>query len=200
MANHARHACGLTLMLVSAMVFTHSASVRAQEPGAATTPPAAGVGITIDTTARVVHIDPSTNTVTLRGPNGNVVDVDVDPQVGNVNRLAIGDLVHISYREAVLLSVAPVDKHGIRSSVETRTVVPASGGNAAASTHVAIVATIQRIDAQKRRVTLRGPKRTVTVEVGPNVALEKLHVGDSIRADYVIATAVHIVRDGDAGQ
>jgi Cu/Ag efflux protein CusF len=200
MLNRARYTCGLTLILSFAMAVTPPLSVRAQESTAASAPAVAGMGVMIETTARVVHIEPATNTVTLRDPRGNLVDVDVDPQLGDVRRLAVGDTVHIAYRKALLLTVEKANTSGIRSRVETRAVIPASGGTAAAANHIVVVATVQKIDADRREITLRGPKRTVTVEVGPDVPLEKLHVGDSIRADYVTATAVHITRGSAAAQ
>jgi Cu/Ag efflux protein CusF len=45
-------------------------------------------------------------------------------------------------------------------------------------------------------VTLRGPKATVVLQVSQEVPLEKLKVGDSIKANYQSATAVQITRDG----
>jgi hypothetical protein len=52
------------------------------------------------------------------------------------------------------------------------------------------------IDAAKRVVTLRGPTRTVTLVASSGLALGDLKVGDSIRADYIEATAVQVTRDG----
>ena len=55
--------------------------------------------------AEVVAVDPARQVVTLRGPAGNEVDVDVqDPnQLKNIRK---GDNVQITYVEALAIAVA----------------------------------------------------------------------------------------------
>ena len=72
----------------------------------------------------------------------------------------------------------------------------ASSGASTQTRHVEVVATVQKIDRKKRLVTLRGPQRTVVLQVSEDVPLTKIKVGDSIRATYVSATAVQIMRNG----
>lgn len=168
----------------------------AQTTEAASSPEAVGAAALVEVTARVTHIDASTNSVTLRGPRGDSAVVDVAPEVGDVKKLKIGDNVHIAYKGALLLSADKVDAKGIRSRVENQATIPASGGATAQVRSVQVVATIQKIDREKRVVTLRGPRRTVMLQVAPDVPLEKFKVGDSIRADYQSATAIQVTRDG----
>jgi Cu/Ag efflux protein CusF len=202
MLNPVHIARGLTVTLTLAVAAIQPLSVRAGEAQPASETPAVGVGVgvVIKTTARVVHIDPESNTVTLRGPRGNLAEVEVDPAIGDVKRLAIGDRVHIAYHEALLLTVEKTQANAIRSRIETRAVSPASGGRAAVANHVVVVASIQKVDLKKREVTLRGPQRTITVRASSDVPLAELHVGDSVRAEYVVATAVQVTRDGTAAQ
>jgi Cu/Ag efflux protein CusF len=168
---------------------------RAQDnPASATN--AVGTAAVADVTAHIVHIDADNNEVTIRGPRGNSMIVDVDPDVGDVKKLKVGDEVHISYKGALLLSADKVDSKGIRSRVESQSTTPTQGGASTQTRHVEVVATVQKIDRKKRLVTLRGPQRTVVLEVSPDVPLDKLKVGDSIRANYASATAVQITRNG----
>ncbi|ACC72811.1 hypothetical protein PPMP20_33920 [Paraburkholderia phymatum] len=159
-------------------------------------PDAVGTAAVAEVTAHITHIDADNNEVTIRGPRGNSMIVDVDPDVGDVKKLKVGDEVHISYKGALLLSADKVDAKGVRSRVESQSTTPAQGGASTQVRHVEVVATVQKIDRKKREVTLRGPKHTVVLEVAPDVPLEKIKVGDSIRADYASATAVHITRNG----
>ncbi|WP_027816962.1 hypothetical protein [Paraburkholderia bannensis] len=183
----------LTALAISAPLYAQTASA----PDAAASAP---VGVLqtgeVQTVAKVVSVDPATNSATLRGPQGKQVTVAVDPAVGDVSKLAPGDQVNIVYKEALLLRADKVDTKGIRARVETTAEVPASGGVVATARSVQVVATVQKIDRKHRKVTLRGPTRTVVVGVPQDVPIEKLKVGDNIRADYVGATAVEVTRNG----
>ncbi|WP_321955703.1 hypothetical protein [Paraburkholderia bannensis] len=183
----------LTALAISVPLYAQTASA----PDAAASAP---VGVLqtgeVQTVAKVVSVDPATNSATLRGPQGKQVTVAVDPAVGDVSKLAPGDQVNIVYKEALLLRADKVDTKGIRARVETTAEVPASGGVVATARSVQVVATVQKIDRKHRKVTLRGPTRTVVVGVPQDVPLEKLKVGDNIRADYVGATAVEVTRNG----
>ncbi len=186
----------IALALGSALTLGPFTLASAQTTAAASSPEAVGAAALVEATARVTHIDASTNSVTLRGPRGNSTVVDVSPEVGDVKKLKIGDEVHIAYKGALLMSADKVDAKGVRSRVENEATIPASGGGTAQIRSVQVVATVQKIDRKKREVTLRGPRHTVTLPVAPDVPLEKIKVGDSIRADYSSATAVQITRDG----
>ncbi|WP_322031128.1 hypothetical protein [Paraburkholderia sp. J76] len=150
----------------------------------------------VQTSATVVSVDAATNSVTLRGARRNVVTIAVDPSIGDVSKLKPGDHVNIVYKEALLLRAEKVATRGIRSRVDTVATMPASGGVAGTAHSVQVIATVEKIDRKSRKVALRGPRQTVVVVAPPDVPLESLKVGDSIRADYVAATAVHVTRDG----
>jgi hypothetical protein len=66
--------------------------------------PGGTVARKVTATAEVVAIDPAKQMVTLRGPAGNEVDVDVqDPnQLKNINK---GDHVQVTYVEALAIAV-----------------------------------------------------------------------------------------------
>lgn len=157
---------------------------------------AVGTAAAVDVTARVTHIDTDKGEVTIRGPQGNSVIIEVDPDVGDVKKLKVGDQVHIAYKGALLLSADKVDSKGVRSRVESQSTTPVQGGASTQKQNVEVVATVQKIDRKKRLVTLRGPNRSVILQVAQDVPLDKLKVGDSIRANYVSATAIQITRDG----
>jgi len=146
--------------------------------------------------AHVVGIDAATNSVSLRGPHGRVVEVAVNPEVGDVKKLRIGDTVNIQYRNALLVRATKVKSNGIRERIETEATIPASGGVTATARSVEILATIQKIDTKKRLITLRGPSRTEVFELSPDVSLDGLKTGDTVRAQFVSATAIQVLRDG----
>jgi Cu/Ag efflux protein CusF len=183
----------LAALLVSAPLYAQTASA----PDAAASAPVGLLQVgEVQTVAHVVSVDAANNAVTLSIPHRGQVTVAVDPAVANVSKLAPGDQVNMLYRDALLLRADKVDTKGIRARVETTATTPASDGIAATARSVQVVATVQKIDRKHRKVTLRGPTRTVVVNVPNDVPIEKLKVGDSIRADYVGATAVEVMRNG----
>jgi HSP20 family molecular chaperone IbpA len=60
-------------------------------------------------TASVVGIDKEDRTLTLRGPHGNVVTVEVPNEVRNFDQIEVGDTVKATYYEAVAVYIG---KHG----------------------------------------------------------------------------------------
>ncbi|KMZ13656.1 hypothetical protein BHUM_02352c [Candidatus Burkholderia humilis] len=168
----------------------------AQPAWAQDAPPGRAITGVAQVQARVVGIDPATNSATLQGPEGRTVEVAVNPQVGDVSKLRLGGTVDIEYRNALLMHLMKANSNGIRERIETDAAIPASGGLTAEARTVEVLATIQRIDAKTRRVTLRGLDRTVMLEVAPDVSLAGLKAGDMVHAQFESATAVQVMRDG----
>ena len=89
---------------VSAMT---SQSASAAAPAGATAGGAVGQQVTI--LADVIAVDAKASTVTLRGPKGNTVDLNVrDPN--QLKLVKKGDQVEVVYTEAVALTVEPAPK------------------------------------------------------------------------------------------
>lgn len=97
---------GLALSLAPAdaslSLSEESAAVRA-EPGEQ---PAGAVMRQVTAVARVEAIDAATSTVTLRGPKGNAVDIEVPAEA--LQKVKVGDLVQAVYSEALAVSVSRV--------------------------------------------------------------------------------------------
>ena len=82
------------------------------EPGEK--PGAAAASITT-VTVTIVGIDKSAGTVTVKGPRGNTVTVKArDPR--NLDRVSVGDLVDVTYTEAVEIAVTSPKKHAAHKS------------------------------------------------------------------------------------
>jgi hypothetical protein len=185
-------------LIVAALALTDSTYATAQNVAVASGvgPAGAGVAATVEMQAHVMAIDPVSNSVTLRGPQGRVLDVVVNPDVGDVSKLRLGDAVNIEYQGALLIHADKVKSNGIRERIDQTATTPASQGVTATVHRILVLATIEKVDVKKRQVTLRGPTQTVVVQAGPDVPLGGLMVGDSVRAEVVTAMAVQITRDG----
>ena len=72
--------------------------------------PAGGVAQVETVTATIEAIDKATSRVTLKGPEGNEVTVKVkDPK--KLEGVNVGDLVQLTYTQALAISVHPAAKH-----------------------------------------------------------------------------------------
>jgi Cu/Ag efflux protein CusF len=179
-----------------ALAFLLATAFPAMAQEAASAPPAVGAAALLHVQARVVEIDPDSNSVTLIGPRGNLAVFDVNPQIADVKKLHVGDTVNIAYQKAVLIGVDKLATSGIRQRIDTELAQPAAGGVVASARRVEVVATVQKIDRKHHTVTLRGPTRTETLDVAPDISLAGLKVGDSVRAVFISAAAASVSRDG----
>jgi len=185
-------------MALALAVFVAAAgpALAQQSAAPASAPQAVGAVALLHVQARVVAIDPATNSVTLRGPQGGEETFDVNPQAADVSKLHIGDIVTIAYKKAMLVGVDKLAPNGIRQRIDTEVTQPAANGVVASARRVEVVATVRKIDRKNRTITLRGTKRTETLDVSPDIPLEKLKVGDSVRAVFVSAVAASVERGG----
>jgi Cu/Ag efflux protein CusF len=180
-------------IVVSALI---AAPVMAQTAASSVGPGGVGAAATAETKAQVVGIDTASNSVALRGESGKVVNVAVNPDVADVGKLQLGDTVNIRYESAVLVRATKVKSDGIRERIDETAAVPESNGSTATARRVRVVATVQKIDQKHRTITIRGPYKTDTLQVGPDVSLKDIKAGDNVRAEFVEATAVLVTRDG----
>lgn len=185
-------AAGAALMFLSA--------AQAQQPAhpaqGASAVQGVGEAAKLDLTATITTIFADSNSVEVKGPKGNKVVIAVDPTIADVKKLKVGDEVHVAYRGALLMSADKVDPKGVQSRVTSEATQPASGGVVMKTAGVQVVAVIQKIDTKTREVTLAGPKHTVTMQVQPDVQLDKFKVGDSVMATYLAAEAINVTRNG----
>jgi Cu/Ag efflux protein CusF len=146
--------------------------------------------------AVVFAIDSTRNSITLLEDNGEPIDVVVDRSIGDVDKLRLGDTVAITFSRALLLRADTSDSSGIRERVDSAFTTAKSLGSSMSMHRIKAVTTVAQIDRANHRLTLRGPTRTVTLQASSDRLLDGLKEGDSVRVDYVEATAVQITRDG----
>jgi hypothetical protein len=71
--------------------------------------PGGTLGRTVTVTTTITAIDLANGTVTLTGPGGDSQTIKArDP--ANLKKVQVGDLVEITYSEAVAVAVRPVEK------------------------------------------------------------------------------------------
>lgn len=150
----------------------------------------------VEVRARVVELDLTRRTAVLRGPRGQLVTVDVPPEVKNFDQVRVGDMLVIRYLTAVAARIEPASASGIRERVESQAVASAPAGAqpaAGATRTVEVLATVESLNRTARTLTLRGAKRTVRVNVPEGVDLSRIKQGDEVRAVFTEAIVLSVV-------
>jgi len=169
----------LTAAVASFVFVTLTGSVMATE---ATAPKPIVDSETVTVKATVVAIDRTSRTVMLKGPEGNMVELDVDPSVTRFDNLKVGDGVTTTYHESVAYDIK---KPGTPTKPDTITTqagkyTGAKPGGGVTDTTVASV-TIVKIDKAAPSVTVRGSDGQVqTVQVKHPERLNEIKVGDVV--------------------
>ncbi len=144
-------------------------------------------------TAEVLAIDYVDRVLTVIGPEGNIVDLEVSSAVRNFDQIRLGDLLRVKYYESVALYLG---KHGAMPQTNAGIVVvrSAKGEKPAGGVleTVDVSARVKAIDKKKGTVTLELPHGKKVTTKADKSTINTLKVGDSIHARYTEAFAISI--------
>lgn len=152
-------------------------------------------GEEVSVTATVVAIDYPSRMVTLKGPQGNLMDIFVGEDAYNFDQVKVGDLVDITYSRSVAVHLQKAG--GEPSAVSGSGVTRAPKGQKPESTFsnvVEITARVENIDYDNRLVDIRGPYgNLIQVEVDDSVKnFKNIKKGDEVVVRYVEAVAISV--------
>lgn len=193
-----KHIASTTMGLVALAVL--STATIAQKPGADVqvvkekAPGKAGAASIVTVTAAVESVDEKNRTLVLKGPRGNVFDLAVGPEVKNFAQIKAGDNLVVRYAQALTLELKKGGK-ALRSRTEDKGAATAQPGErpaAGAARKITVVADVTGVNTKAQTMTLRGPKRSVTIKVQDPEQLKQVKVGDQVEATYVEAAAISI--------
>ena len=177
----------LSLSLVAALL-----AFAALPAAAADKPPEPKTVTNVESiTATITAIDAAKREISLKGPKGNVVTVEVSKDVKRFNELKVGDEVTVKYTESL---VARLAKPGEMPSTNL------SGGRsegarpgAAVKGEVTTVVTLVKIDPDAPSVTFKREDGVVrTVQVRDKKNLEGFKAGDRVAVTYSESVAVDV--------
>ena len=109
---------GMTLVLALAA----SALARAEEPKKAVS-----ASQTETVTATVTKIDSANRVLSLKGPQGNVIDVEVSTAVKRFPEIKVGDQITVTYSESVVINIAKADASMPLSTSVEESLAPQKG-------------------------------------------------------------------------
>ena len=188
-------------MLLAATILAAPLSAIAQSaPQAASlvakAPGKIGEADAIQIQGKVKAINKKTRNVTLEGPNGNQLVLPAGDEVKNFDQIRIGDLVTLTYVQALVVELKAVENNGIRERRESSSQTSAPLGSKPSGTieqTVTVIANVVAINPKAQTVTLRGAKRTIEVGVQDPELLKKVKVGNQVEATYVEGIALSVV-------
>jgi hypothetical protein len=153
------------------------------------------IGDAVVMTAEVVAIDKAARTLTLKGPEGNIVDLEVGKEARNFKQIKVGDMLKAEYYESVAIYIG---KPGNHPDAEAVTLVGrmAKGKKPGAVVveAVDVSATVKSIHKLTRTLKLKLPGgQVVKTKVDKSVKeFDSLKKGDSIHVRLTEALAISI--------
>jgi Cu/Ag efflux protein CusF len=142
-------------------------------------------------TATVEAIDASTRTVTLKGPEGNFVNVVAPASVTKFSEIKVGDTVTARYYDNIVLRLKPAGEKSVDSGDAAVTKAGGVKPGATAATQRTITATITEIDPAVPSITFTGPNNwKYSSKVEDKKALAKVKVGDKVDITWTEALLV----------
>ncbi len=184
-----RTAALLSLLIVLLEMLSIAAESKAQERPSGVKVEATSI------TATVTEINYKYRTVVLKGPKGDLVEMQVGDEVRNLERVKVGDLVTIENSKSVALEVRK--STGEPVAMETKSVTRANTGEKPSGTLKTtglMTVRVEDIDYKKREVTLKLADRNIMkIEVGPQVKrLEDVHKGDEVVVRYTTTVSISV--------
>jgi hypothetical protein len=159
-----------------------------------TAPGVAGAAATVEVAGTITGLDAQTRLVTLKGDGGKDVAVTAGPEVKNFDRLHVGDRVALQVFKSLTLELKKGSTAVVSRSEETAKVGGEAGQQpgGALGRQVTVMAEVIGVDAENQVVTLKGPNRSVDLEVRDPEQFKLIAVGDRVEATYTEAVAVSI--------
>lgn len=145
--------------------------------------------------AKIVAIDRATRTLTLKGPQGNVLEVVAGNEIRNFDQIAVGDVVVVRYTQALALELRKTKANSEDLTVRegSTQAQPGERPSVAGERRVSAVAKVIDVDPQNSTITLRGPRGNVVVlDVKNPDQFKVVKKGDQVDVTYVESIALSV--------
>jgi hypothetical protein len=188
------------LATLAAFAIWPVAGASAAEPAKSTAEPPKPVTVegSVTVTVKIESVDVAKRLITVRDPNGELVELEVAPAVRNLAQVHAGDTMNVVYYRAI---GAEFKKPGTGMQGVQQDAVAArapEGQKPAGGVGQQVKATVKidAVDAAKNMVTFTGPKgvkQTVAVKDPKAQAFVKqLKPGDEVEVTYTEALAISV--------
>ena len=187
----------LKMLTAGVVAVLLSVSVQAEEKAAKDAKPASQEIAMLTLEATVESIDRQARKVTLKNKEGESKTFTLDKDAGKLDGVDAGDLLTIRYIMAVTIQALGPDeaqpgRDGEAVLAQTK---PGEKPAAMAASETSVVVTIEAIDLENERVTLKGKDGKVETVAPRNPEnLKKVKVGDLVRITYSEAIGFSVTK------
>jgi Cu/Ag efflux protein CusF len=146
-------------------------------------------------TATVEKIDAANRVLTLKGPEGNVVDVSVSPAVKRFDQIKVGDRLFVTYTESLVIGVAKADATSPLGMSYEESTKPAPGEKPAGviARRVRATVAVEKVDIKAATITVHTSDGSTEIfHVKDTKRLEGVNPGDKITITYEDALAISV--------
>ena len=164
--------------------------------------PPAGINTAtlVEVTAKVTAIDMENRLVTIQGPEGNSVVIQVTDQVKNLPQAKVGDRVDIKYYRSAYVDIVKTDgKVNMATEVGAAQLGAATGQKPAGAIGVEVKrkAEVVFVDPYQKFISFRSPDRglrKISLKESPELQhyLQELKKGDVVEVTYTEALAISL--------
>jgi hypothetical protein len=147
------------------------------------------------TKATVEKIDKEKREVTLKREDGTMVTIKAPETVRNFNQIKVGDIVTAKYTQSIALAVRKSNEPPSATGREAISRAPLGEKPGVQRTAtMQINATIEKINREKRELTLMGPEgNTKTVKVAEDIKrFDELKEGDQVVITATESVAIDV--------
>ncbi len=189
-----------SMLLAQSPAFAQTTTTTAPaEKAPAEKPTGKGAASVTKVRGTVAAVDRDAGTVTLKGPKGRTVTIEVKDKQ-KLDMIKVGDPVVAAYVEAVAFRVQKAGSGATPGVTTQDTRISSKPGETPAGAvgrEVTATVTITAIDKKARTVTVKGPQGgTETIKAKDPKNLEGLKVGDMVEITYTQALAISLDKSG----
>ncbi len=185
----------LLVILFVTLIMSYTSAFASGQENVVNGKPGVIEAVVMKLQATVETIDHESRKVTLKGPEGKTVTIDVEERVKNLPQVEVGDMVTIEYVEAVSIQVFAEGEIEPGSNAVAAEVSAELGQKPAGveMEEITVVATIEAIDKAQQLVTLKGAAgNSKTVKARNPENLEKVNVGDKVMITYTTVLGISV--------
>jgi hypothetical protein len=187
-----------SLVLSAAIAITSALALpAAAQTGSVVTSSAPGKGAiaeTVKVQATITAIDKKTREVKLKGAQGDELTVTAGPEVKNFDNMKVGDLVTVEYLRALALELKKGGGLVVQRTEQAGGAAAKPGEKPAGvvGRQVKVVADVVDVDPAKQTIKLKGPQRTVDLQIADPEQFKRVAKGDQVEATFTEAVAVAV--------
>jgi hypothetical protein len=189
-----------TLILLAALACSAALPAAAQKPdvtggtAVGSEPGKAAMVRALKVSAQVVAIDKATRTLTLKGPDGNTVDVVAGEEVKNFPQIKLGDFVVVQLLQSLALELKKTKGGEPLAAREAgASAKPGERPAAAAAREITAIAKVTAVDPKAKTISLKGPRgNVVKLDVQNPDHFKVVKVGDEVEVVYTEAAAISV--------